>query len=388
MDKQELLMEFKEKLIPEVSTAIFENPELKKLFEEHATLIATKAKPKEDVKFAQTAKFFRALSRKDKKELGEVYKEELPKYQKLWNVKTGVSPLMSEGDAEQGGNLVPVEYTAELQRLPCIYGLARSDCRIWPMKSKSRTIPTVSQMPTTYWIGENVAKTPSKPKFGLITLTAVKQIALIVFTEELLADATPPLIQILLELTKEQMSRGEDLALWTGNGGAGIVGILADPNVHQEVMDNNRQSFTQVHPDDCLKLITAVNCNSEEGGAFYMHKTIWEIIRTYKSTTGSYVWQDPNKPDKKTIWGYPVKLSPVMRSITADAINTPFIIFGNLKRSVAFGDRQALTVKLLTEATIMGTNLAEYDLQALRFVERVDIEVVLPGGISVLYTAP
>jgi HK97 family phage major capsid protein len=66
---------------------------------------------------------------------------------------------------------------------------------------------------------------------------------------------------------------------------------------------------------------------------------------------------------------------------------TSFVVFGDLKRCVLFGDRQSLQVMLLKEATIDGTNLAEFDLIGLRFVERLDIEVGLPNGLAILKTA-
>ena len=71
-----------------------------------------------------------------------------------------------------------------------------------------------------------------------------------------------------------------------------------------------------------------------------------------------------------------------------DGKDTPFVIFTNMKRTVGLGDRQTLQMKLADQATISGTNLFVYDMQALRFVERLDIECLIPTGITVLYTAP
>jgi len=388
--KDKLKGEIFGELIPETSKKIiedlFEKPEMKKLFEEHNKLVAQgvdlKKQAEQDVPFAQSARFIRALHADDRKTLAEIQKAEIDK----WERKNGLT-YMSEGDNVQGGYLVPVEYYDEIMRLPCAYGIARRDCRIIPMNSSVMHITTSAGLPTTYWIGEAAQKVESKPTFGRVTLTAVKQIALVVFTDDLLADATPPLVQYIIEVTREAIAQGEDEALFNGNGGAGITGVLACGT--QVTMDNNRQSFTQVHTDDIIRLPDAVACNAEVGGKYYFHKNILTHLRLLKATTGAYILNEvPVTGGPGTLNGYPFEVSPQMPNNADDAVDTPFIIFTNMKRTVAFGDRQMLTVKMADQATITAVNLFVYDMQALRFVERLDIECLLPTGIAVLYTAP
>lgn len=385
--KVKLLEDFKGEIIPGITEEFLEKPEMKKLFEEHSKLVAQGIDPKkqaeEEVPFAQSARFIRAVHANDIKELAVIREEEKSK----WVRKTGISTYLSEGDNVQGGYLVPVEYYNEIMRIPCAYGIARRDCRIIPMNTLTMNIATSAGLPTTYWIGEAAQKVESKPTFGRVTLTAVKQIALVVFTDELLADATPPIVQYIIEVVREVIAQGEDEALFNGNGGAGITGVLACGTA--VIMDNNRQAFSQIHSDDLLKMVDTVACNAEVGAKYYFHKHTLTWLRTLKDTTGNYILREsPVTGGPSTLWGYPYETSPQMPNNADSAVNTPFVIFTNMKTTVAFGDRQTLTMKLSDQATISGTNLFVYDMQALRFVERLDIECLLPTGIAVLYTAP
>ncbi|MCK4482886.1 phage major capsid protein [Candidatus Bathyarchaeota archaeon] len=386
--KSKLLEDFKGEIIPGITEEFLEKPEMKKLFEEHSKLVAQGIEPKaqaeEEVPFAQTARFIRAIRSNDKKEIAEIQKEEKPK----WERKNGLSTYLSEGDNVQGGYLVPVEYYSEIFRLICEYGIARRDCRIIPMNSSTLHLTTSAGLPTTYWIGEAEVKVESKPTFGRVTLEAVKQICLVVFTDELLADATPPIVQYIIEVVREVILRGEDDALFNGNGvGGGIAGVLSCGTA--VIMDNNRQAFSQVHTDDLIRLVAAAACGSRKGGKFYFHYDTLTWLRELKTTTGAYILNEsPVGDGPPTLWNKPYETSDVMPDNSNSAVNTPFIVFGDFKKTVAFGDRMTLTMKLADQATISGTNLFTYDMQALRFVERLDIECLLPLGITVLYTAP
>jgi len=392
-----ILTAVKGTVAPEVIKNILERPEMKKLFDEHNTLVAQGAKAEamveQKVHLAQTARFTRAQWRAAHKGTPENF-EELAKIkteeESKWLARVGQKTLtyMNEDTPAQGGYLVPTEYYDEIMKIDCEYGIARRDCRIIPMNRKSIDIPALLTRPTGYWIGEGVQKPESKPTFTKITLTAVKLICLIVMTDELLADATPPIMQFIIELAREVIAMNEDDALFNGNGGAGIAGTISCGT--QVVMDNNRQAYSQVHTDDLLKLVDAVVCGGRKGGKFYFNFNILTWLRLLKTTTGAYILNDmPVGGAPKTLLGYPYETSDVMPdNATAPQNNTGFIVFGNFKKTVGFGDRQTLVTTMSNEATVDGTNLYEYDMTAMRFVERLDIECLLPTGIAVLWTAP
>jgi len=384
--EEKLLKKFGSDVMPGITKEFLDRPEMKKLFEEHKTLVAQgvniKAQAEQEVPLAQSARFIRAIYNGDKSELATIKKEEYPKYQKNGLIH------MSETDLVQGGYLVPIEFFSEIQRIPCTYGIARRDCRVIPMNRLNMTIPTSAGLPTMYWVSaEGEEKTESKPTFGLKTLTARVGYILVVFTEELLADATPPIVQYILEVSKEALSAGEDNALFNGNGGAGITGVLACGT--QVTMDLNRKAFNQIHTDDLIKMADAVACNAEMGAKYYFNKNILAHLRMLKTTTGAYLLNEvPVTGGPGLLNGYPFETSPMMPGNAASAADTPFVIFTNMKKTVAFGDRQQMTLKMADQATISAINLFTHDMQALRLTERLDIECLLPTGIAVLYTAP
>jgi len=146
-------------------------------------------------------------------------------------------------------------------------------------------------------------------------------------------------------------------------------------------------AFANIDHNDLANMITAVETMQSTAGAkFYLHPEILNHIRLIQTTTGDYIWQKPSGNQPGTIWNYPYEVSSVMPGNAQSAPTTPFVIFGNLKRAVVFADRQKFTIQLLKEATIDGTSLPQYNLSALKFDERLDIEVILPLALSVLYT--
>lgn len=388
-------------LEPELKKKFLESDELQELLKAHVNkeVLPTDTVKGEPVLFAQSAKLIRALARHDYATANKIQAEEIEKYTHDFGLETknAVDVYLTETSDEQGKYLCPIEWYKEIFRLVQTYGIARRDCRVIPMTTKTMEINTIATMPSSYWIQAQLAmtyrkKTVTKPHFGQITLKPDAQVAITAWEDELLADATPNLIQLITELTVETFSRGEDDALWNGNG-AGIAGILANAGVNVVPMGAGDLAFANIDCDDLSNMITQVEAvQSTAGAKFYLHPEILNHIRTLQTVPGEYIWQKPSGTAPGTIWNYPYEVSNVMPGNAQSAISTPFVIFGNLKRTVVFADRQRLTIKLLTEASLdLGSatvvNLAQYNLSALRFNERLDIKVILPLGLSVLYTA-
>lgn len=383
--------EFVKQFLPDFEKAIFENEQWKSLVQDHKKLVDIfPNKRTDDIKFSQTAKYFRALTRGDMQTFKKIKEEENNKYIQLYGGgdfgKKVLTDLMTEGDTDYGGSLVPVEYYLEVFRIAVAYGIARRDCMILPMTRASMLIPTITTLPTTHWGGENVAMTESRAGTGQETLATENHTALLPFSYELLMDATPPLIQLLTELTGEAFMAGEDDALWNGKG-TSVGDILGNANVHVVPMEAGLQSFEDITADHLLELEDAVDDGAEEGAKYYFNRNIMKFLRKLKTTTKDYILQRPTAGEPPTLWDYPYEKSPKLPGSKKDLPDTPFVVFGNLKRCVVFGDRMAMTIDLLKEATIGGVNLAVNNLVALRFVERLDITVVLPGGIAILKTS-
>ena len=402
MKLEELTAKVKDALGENFVKDMFAHPDLKKLFEEHEEMkhILPKEQEKKGVKYARTARFMRALTRGDRSILKEMREEEEQIYLNYFygiygddeQNKKALTDYLNETTGSEGAHLVPLEYYRELFEIKTTYGIAREQCLTIPMTTKEMKVNKYITEPHTWWIGEKAKKTVTTPAFDQIALVPEKQACIVPFTEEILADATPPLIAFLIRVTSKAFKKGEDTALWSGAGtgvcGGTGVGILKDPNVNKVVMPVGKTSFNDITFDDIIDLTDAVQGDMDEGGLFFMNRNVLNKLRKVKDKQDNYILKPAIAGLPPSLWDYPYKKSSCLPGNAQDAPNTPFMVFGNLKDTVLLGDRQGLNIKLLTEATIDGTNLAEYDLQALRFMQRLDIEIVLAKGISVLWTHP
>lgn len=385
-----------EKFYPEFQKQILESPEMLELLKAHKeqVILPEDKVNGEPVPFGQSAKFVRALMRKDRKTLIEIQDEEMPKYAEYFGVEEKtLSTYLTETDNAQGLYLCPYEWYAKLFEIPQAFGIARRDCLVIPMTTKIMYINSLSVRPSTSWIDAQVdltyrEKTVTKPKFDQVYLKPVVQNAIVVWEEELLADATPPLVQLITRLVATSFARGEDNALFNGNGGFGIGGIFNAAGIVPITMGAGDTDFSNIDANDLLDMIDKVDAMcSASTGKFYFHPNTLTHLRKLTNANGQYIWNAPAANAPGTIWGKPYETSCVLPDNGDSAPSTSFVVYGNLKEAVAFGDRQRLTIKLLTEATIDDISLAQYNLQALRFHERIDIKVVLPDLIAVLETA-
>jgi HK97 family phage major capsid protein len=399
MKLEEVVQKVKDALGEDFVKSIFNHPQMKEISEAHERLKNVKPENliEHKVELAQSARFVRALTRGDYKTLKEIDEEERKNYfTYLYGIhgndidKKELTTYLNETTGSEGGHLVPLEYYQKMFEIKTSYGFVRDECLHVPMTTKKMQINKYITEPTTSWIQEKGKKTTTKPGFDMKNLEPEKQVCIIPFTEEVLADATPPLIQFLITVTAKAFKKGEDYALVNGVGdhvcGGTGVGILKDTNVKKVVMGEGKTSFNDVDFDELLRLVDAVEGDMDEGSKFAMNKNILHKLMMVKDKNDRYQWLPGMGKEGPQIWGYPYRKCSLFPGNAQDLPNTPFMIFGNLKECVAHGDRQSMAIKLLTEATIDGTNLAQYDLQALRFVSREDIQIILGGGISVLWT--
>ena len=290
---------------------------------------------------------------------------------------------LSEGTNAAGGYLVPLEFQAEVIRVIPTYGVARKNCRIIPMGAKSKTIPSLTAGVSTYWTEEKGTKGQTTPSFGLVTLTAQKLAGICPTTEELLEDSAIDVYNLLVELFAEAFAKEEDTQLFTGDGTT-ITGIFNASGVNSVELSGD--SITEITADDLLDMVSAVDDFSEKNGKFYLNRTVLNILRKLKDKNDQYIFQAPTAGAPGTIWGYPYEKVQVLPGTGKDAVSTKFLVFGDLKY-VLFGDRRGMTVDIFKQGMIGDTNLITQDMQAIRIVERLDMQVAVGGAFAYGITA-
>jgi HK97 family phage major capsid protein len=296
----------------------------------------------------------------------------------------------SKVDDAKAGLLIPEELMTEVLRIAQTgYGIARSDMMYLPFSGpgNSRKIPTLATGVTVHWTGEGEKKKGTTPTFGIVEQTLKKLAAIVPMTEEIVEDSSVNLTNLVAVLITEAITKEEDIKFFTGTGSV-WTGVLENGSVNK--VYQAVAGIDHLTADDLLKMIDETPAGALNGAKFYMNRTALSVIRKLKDENKNYIYQNPGQNMPGTIWNYPVTLSeafPAAKDVTA---GHPYILFGNLKQGCIFGDKQQIKVKMLDQATITDAdgetviNLAEEDMVAFRFVERVGYVVALPDALTVL----
>jgi len=315
----------------------------------------------------KVGQFFRALSRRD--------------FDKVRS--------LSEGTDADGGYLVHPEFIRDVLRVADETGLARKFCRKIPMKSTEKSISTLSNGVSTYWVGEGAAITASKPEFGKKTINAKKLAGLAFGTNELIDDAEDAEIFTLLrDLFVDAFTAEEDAQFLRGDGTT-FTGILNETGTNVVTMGAGDTTFDKLDANDLNKVMRAVATKYKKGTPkWFLSQDVLGIIERLQDTQGQYIYRKPIDGEVGTLWGYPIVVTDAME-ITS-AADTKFIAFGDAKY-VALGDRKKITFEEAREATInydgSDYNLFQQDQKAIRGIERVGFKVLIPEAFSILKTA-
>ena len=305
-----------------------------------------------------------------------------------------------KGTGSAGGFIVPEEFAAEVNRIVEDFGLIAKLARKFPMKSDTLNVPRLSATVTVSYPGEATAGTGSQPTFEQVVLSSKSLVGITPMSNELLADATVSVVDLLAELFAEAIAGMLDTQGLAGTGSP-FTGLLVDTGVTvvQPANGTSNTTFaTCATGDNTRDLITNVKPWALQGAAFIMHRSVWAILQKSKaSTSGEYfistatpfmtnpvAGQGFPTATAGTLWGYPVLLSDKMPTTTA--VSTKFILFGNLKH-VYMGVRAEMGVSISQDATVGSDNLFAQNMSAVRVVTRHALAVGLPAAFACLKTS-
>lgn len=327
-------------------------------------------------------------------------KEKVAKFIKAVFFKDTVNmKALSEGVNAAGGFQVPEEFAAEVNRVVEDFGLVRKMARKIPMVTDTMNVPRLASSVSVTFPGENTAGSETEPVWENVQLLAKTAVGLTVSSNELLADANISIVDLLVELFGEALAGEEDKQGLTGTG-APFTGILSAASVNELVLSAGNTGFTDVTADDLQDTLVLVKPWSLQGAGWIMHRTVWGVIQKLKDSSGQFLVSMQNQINAPiagpkgpnagvsvgTIWGYPVFLSDKMPDVASSAINTTFIIFGNLSH-LWFGDRQEISMAISDAATVGSNNTFEQNQSAIRLTERYALAVGLPDAFARIKTA-
>lgn len=252
---------------------------------------------------------------------------------------------MVEGRDADGGYLVQPEYRNTLLSLMEQYGIARQYCTVIPMSTTEMIMPKLTGGVQVYWIGENQTISETQPSFGEFRMTIKKLAALVPMSSELLNDASIAIANLLATLFAQALAKEEDRIVFVGKTSANdpFNGVLYDPAVGTLTLPSTKKAFTDITAAN-LAEATSGRSVYTTGARFFMHRTIFNLVRQLQYTTGEYIWGAPTMGnDEGLLWGYPYTLVETMPSITDTGDGKEFIFFGNLMHYY-IGDRQQMTI--------------------------------------------
>lgn len=152
-------------------------------------------------------------------------------------------------------------------------------------------------------------------------------------------------------------------------------------------------AFTHMTADDLFDMMAASPQSVRRTGKFYMSFSVMGIVRKLKDANGDYIYQRPSETGAATIWGRPVVEVEVLPDTGDSAEDTPFVGYGDLKKSSIFGYRGAIAMDRFNAGVVRNVagnadiNLITTDREAVRWIERVGVMHIIPSAFTVLKTA-
>ncbi len=291
---------------------------------------------------------------------------------------------LSEGIDPDGGFLVPGEFRPTLVRLVEAFGVVRPLATVIPMNRQELTLPKLTTGVLVFWVDEGKTIPQTQPKFGEVRLVAKKLAALVPVTSELLEDSSIAIANLLATLFAEAIAEEEDRVALTADPtsvpGDPFLGVLHNPDVITTVQAGGDDSFGDLDADYLADMSASLPASAMRGARWFMHRTVFNIVRKLKTVDGAYIFQQPAGAQPGTIWEIPYSLVDVMPSIVESAPDVPYVILGNM-RHLYIGDRRQMSM-----AQSQHVGFAQ-DKIFLRVLQRQAMEVAVGNACSVLRTA-
>ncbi len=299
---------------------------------------------------------------------------------------------MSTGVDASGGYTVPTIISNEIIRKATTdFGVARRLFTVRNFSGPGNEVQlfTEGDEAVAFWTDEGAKKSSTGITLGIITLGLKKLAAIVPFTDELLEDSSLNLTELISTSVARAISKKEDAAFFSGTG-TPYTGLFNDTTVN--IVRSGSTTMTTITTDLLQDVIDATPSEYAANGQFLLNRTFMSVYRKMKDTTGRYLFNDATAGTPASLMGYSVIVSDIAPTVGAAGVNKPILAFGDFKRAATVATKGGLAVKLLDQATVYDTdnstelNLAQQDMTALRFVERVGFKIVDPTAVTVLKT--
>lgn len=299
----------------------------------------------------------------------------------LEEAKTAGTPTLELQDPEQGGYLAPEEFSKNILSLVYQNSNFMNRCTKIPMAINQIGIPYQQGFNHTsylhgammaYWLEELAAKTPSKPKWGKITLKLNKLALLVFASDELLEDSIISMEPLLKEKATDVIGWKIDEAVVRGSGAGQPLGIIAAGNPSKIAQGAEAgQAAATIKYENIIKMWSRMYPSSLNKAIWVANSIIFPQLATMSlavGTGGSAVYIPPNGAAGApygTLLGKPIVFTEHCSTLgtEGDLIFADFsqYLIGQ-KRGRGAGIQYASSIHLKFD----------YDQTAFRFVMRLD----------------
>lgn len=241
------------------------------------------------------------------------------------------------------------------------------------MSAKTYTQPVLAALPTAGWVGESATapegvKPTTEISWADKTMTAEELAVIVPVHENVLADSSVDIFAEVRPLVAQEFARKLDAAVLFG---VQAPTTWADANLVGKAIAAGNTVARGTHRDlaeDFNQLIGKVDEDDFDANVAFAHRGLRTALRGLRDDNGGPIYADNLTAANAASQIYGLAL----RYVTNGSFNraTAEALVGDRTAAVV-GIREDLQVKLLTEATVGGINLAERDMVALRFKFRV-----------------
>ena len=282
-----------------------------------------------------------------------------------------ISNVLQEGNDQQGGYLVPVEYDNRLIDVLNEENIMRS-LATKITTSGEHKINIAATKPAAAWIEEGGSLSFGEATFDQIMMDAYKLHVAIKVTEELLYDAAFNLEGYIIDQFGKALANAEDDAFLNGDGKGKPMGVFDTTNGGQY---NTTTSTANISADDIINLVYTLKRPYRKSAAFITNDKTLASLRKLKDNNGAYLWQPAltaGEPDR--LFGYAIHTSQFAPEASAGKAAMAFGDFSYYN----IGDRGSRSMQELKEL-FAGNGMVGYVMK-----ERVDGRLILPEAVQIL----
>ena len=294
----------------------------------------------------------------------------------LYNGKLSMARMNKTVNSElsdgAGNYLVPQEYGSFIMT-PNQFGFVRSNATVIPMNEDKFNMPYRVSNFTGAATTELQSITASNPVFGSLQLDATTYNALVPVSDQLLADSSYPLQNLLSSFATEIFSEIEDSLAVTAFSNLGTVYTSSLTTAGAFSTVANASGSEVVKAIGALEgQLQSINLRYADNASFIMNPTVFSQIKTLTDSNGRPILDMTGGTAR--LFNYPVVLTNKMVGANVSTSGSTIIAFGNLK-NIYLGDRQIMEVLISRTGADGSSNYFIQNMTGFRFTTREDVKL-------------